>query len=164
MEESYRVYYNSPIGQLKIEASDLGITKLKLTQEKSPVSESEHEHLRTAITQLNKYFDGDLKTFDVSLDFGNASRFYKEVWNALLTIPYGQKASYKDLAIRVGKPGGSQAVGQANGKNPIAIIVPCHRIIGSDGSLTGYASGLDIKRWLLTHELENSPNPAHLLF
>ena len=164
MEECYQAVFESPIGRIIIAASDVGITQLTLAKNDLPTSCSEHPHLTKTIVQLEKYFAGELKEFDLPLDFGEASQFYMDVWNALLDIPYGKKASYKDLATLIGKPEGSQAVGQANGKNPIAIIVPCHRIIGSDGSLTGYASGIERKKWLLTHEMNHSPKPAHLLF
>lgn len=104
--------------------------------------------------QLNEYFAGKRKTFDLPLD-PQGTDFQKKVWEVLKTIPFGQTVSYKDIAIIIDRPKGSQAVGQANGKNPISVVIPCHRVIGKNGSLTGYAGGLDRKSKLLA--LETSP-------
>ncbi len=100
------------------------------------------------IAQIKAYINGQLKTFDIKLNLKGTS-FQKHVWKELVNIPYGETVSYKDIAIRVGKTNGSRAVGMANGKNPIPLIIPCHRVIGSNGNLTGYAFGLDIKIKLL---------------
>src|SRR5262249_7022034 len=97
------------------------------------------------------FFAGELRTFDLPLGM-HGTPFQKQVWQGLLTIPYGTTMSYAQLAARIGRPGASRAVGAANGKNPIGIIVPCHRVIGANGTLTGYGGGLDRKQWLLTHE------------
>lgn len=102
--------------------------------------------------QLEEYFSGSRKSFELEMDFEQGTGFQKKVWKALLDIPYGQTISYKELADRVGSVKGYRAVGLANGKNPIPIIVPCHRVIGSNGKLTGYASGIDVKRFLLETE------------
>ena len=104
--------------------------------------------------QLEAYFDGERREFDVPLDMDRATPFHRTVWQALLEIPYGTRTSYGELARRLGKPAAARAVGAANGRNPIAIIVPCHRVIGSAGGLTGYAGGLERKRYLLRHEAE----------
>jgi len=104
-----------------------------------------------ALRQLRAYFAGDLHTFSLALAPAGTP-FQRRVWDALLEIPYGATASYRDIAIAIGKPSAVRAVGLANGRNPIPIIIPCHRVIGSDGSLTGYGGGLDVKRFLL--ELE----------
>jgi methylated-DNA-[protein]-cysteine S-methyltransferase len=103
------------------------------------------------LAQLRAYFAGELRDFDVALELAGTA-FQREVWQALREIPYGETISYGELAARVGRPGASRAVGLANGRNPIAIIVPCHRVIGADGSLTGFGGGLARKRWLLEHE------------
>ena len=107
--------------------------------------------LRVACEQLDAYFEGDLRTFELPLHMVG-TLFQKQVWEGLLTIPYGTTISYAELAHRIGRPGASRAVGAANGRNPIGIIVPCHRVIGANGTLTGYGGGLDRKEWLLSHE------------
>ncbi|TGD75301.1 methylated-DNA--[protein]-cysteine S-methyltransferase [Mangrovimicrobium sediminis] len=104
-----------------------------------------------ARAQLQAYFGGELKEFDLPLDLAGTG-FQCEVWAALQAIPFGVTASYAELAERVGRPRAVRAVGQANGRNPLAIVVPCHRVIGADGSLTGYAGGVARKQWLLRHE------------
>lgn len=104
--------------------------------------------------QLEAYFSGKLKSFDVKLA-PEGTEFQKSVWKALCEVPYGETRSYKDIAVSIGKPKAYRAVGLANNRNPIAIIVPCHRVIGADGKLTGYASGLDVKEFLLKLEENN---------
>ena len=103
------------------------------------------------MTELGEYFDGNRKAFDVPLD-PQGTEFQQQVWQALLEIPYGQMASYAEVASAINKPKAVRAVGAANGRNPISILVPCHRVIGSNGSLTGYAGGLPRKQWLLQLE------------
>lgn len=109
-----------------------------------------------AVEQLDEYFRGTHYEFDVDLDLVGTA-FQKKVWEALLTIPYGETRSYAEIASQIGAPGAFRAVGLANGHNPIGIIVPCHRVIGANGSLTGYGGGLDRKRMLLGMEKSNSP-------
>jgi methylated-DNA-[protein]-cysteine S-methyltransferase len=101
--------------------------------------------------QLDAYFAGERQTFDLPLQM-TGTPFQKQVWQGLMAIPYGTTISYAELARRIGRPGASRAVGAANGRNPIGIIVPCHRVIGANGTLTGYGGGLDRKEWLLAHE------------
>lgn len=108
--------------------------------------------------QLRAYFAGELRDFDVPLD-GRGTAFQRTVWQALCTIPYGTTETYGSLARLIGRPGASRAVGLANGRNAIGIIVPCHRVVGSDGSLTGYGGGVDRKRWLLEHERRHASAP-----
>ena len=120
--------------------------------------EEEASLIREAFSQIESYLSGNLKKFDLPLEM-HGTDFQKQVWNALLSIPYGSTASYKDVALAIGNPGSVRAVGMANNKNPIAIIVPCHRVIGSDGSLVGYGGGIELKRRLL--ELES---PQGILF
>ncbi len=108
----------------------------------------------TVREQLEEYFDGERITFDAILDLDGATPFRRNVWSAVLEIPYGETVSYRELANYLGAPSAARAVGAANGSNPISIIVPCHRVIGSGGDLTGYAGGLDRKRYLLRHEAE----------
>ena len=110
--------------------------------------------------QLREYFEGRRKVFDLKLDF-SGTEFQQKVWSALLTIPYGETRSYAQIAKQIGRPDAVRAVGAANGRNPISLIVPCHRVIGSDGSLTGYAGGLPAKRALL--ELESGARQETLI-
>lgn len=151
------IYYSSPIGILECACSETGISCLLKSKDQSlkPSTSFKSAILKKAIKQLDKYFEGSLRSFDLPLDFGTATSFYQSVWNLLLTIPYGETRSYGELATALGDINKSRAVGLANGRNPIAIIVPCHRVIGQDGSLTGYGLGLDAKEFLL--QLEN-PN------
>ncbi len=107
--------------------------------------------LADATAQLTEYVSGARQSFDLPLDLAGTP-FQQRVWAALLAIPYGETVTYRDLARDLGQPGGAQAVGGAVARNPISIIVPCHRVLGSDGSLTGYAWGVHVKRWLLDHE------------
>ncbi len=153
----YTIFYESPLGILQITTTETDLQSLKFFEEE----QSSHLALRTShdnipiinttILQLQAYFNKELKTFDLPLA-PIGTPFQKQVWQALLEIPFGRTVTYKHIAQKVGKPKGSQAVGNANGKNPIAIIIPCHRVIGADGSLTGYAGGLDRKQWLLDLE------------
>lgn len=113
--------------------------------------EPDDSRFSTITAQMNQYFSGERHEFDVPLDL-TGSPFQMRVWRMLLQIPYGETVNYGTLAKRLGGPQYSRAVGLANSKNPVSIIVPCHRVIGSNGHLTGYAGGLDVKRWLLTHE------------
>jgi methylated-DNA-[protein]-cysteine S-methyltransferase len=102
--------------------------------------------------QLGEYFAGERLQFDIPLEMGGGSAFFQSVWRSLLEIPYGATATYGELARKLGRPSAARAVGLANGRNPISIIVPCHRVIGAGGDLTGYAGGLERKRFLLDHE------------
>ena len=151
-------YLDSPIGRLAILADRKGITEIRFPNNSQPLSLVEapasakgEEWLGLAIEQLNAYFDGSLKVFDLPLNI-NGSDFQKKTWAQLQKIAHGSTASYGEIASAMGKPKAARAVGMANNKNPIPIIIPCHRIIGSNGSLTGFAGGLDTKRWLLKHE------------
>lgn len=153
---------NSPIGVLTIVASDRGLSAVLWEKEKEGRvrieigSESQNDSfLLMAKAQLDEFFAGTRTKFDLKLDMMGTD-FQKKVWQALTGIPYGQTASYLDIARKIGKPSASRAVGMANSKNPISIIVPCHRVIGASGKLTGYAGGLDSKKQLL--DLEASVN------
>jgi methylated-DNA-[protein]-cysteine S-methyltransferase len=117
------------------------------------VEEPEHKVLVKTEKQLTEYFAGERREFDLPLDM-RGTPFQKEVWDALLGIPFGETKSYGDLAKQLGNPGAGRAVGAANGRNPISIVVPCHRVIGSSGKLTGFAGGLDVKARLLEMERE----------
>ena len=154
MEYSFAII-PSPHGKLKITGSPKGIRSVKKLPEEATdeLSSSIPDCLQDCVEQLQEYFAGKRTTFDIALDFDGASAFNIKVWEALLEVPYGRTTSYGALAEKIGSPKGYQAVGLANKYNPIPIIVPCHRCIGKNGDLTGYASGLDMKRALL--QLEN---------
>jgi methylated-DNA-[protein]-cysteine S-methyltransferase len=146
----------SPVGTLTLTAVDGRLTGLHMDgQRHAPTSSEDRERdddgLAAVVDQLEAYFAGSRETFDVPLDL-QGTDFQRRVWAGLLEIPYGETMSYGELARRVARPGASRAVGLANGRNPVAIIVPCHRVIGADGTLTGYGGGLDRKVWLLDHE------------
>lgn len=142
-------FINSPLGTIKVSATDEGITSVLFTDEDG-ISDN-HPHLREAITQLEEYFSNKRTIFDLPLA-PQGTDFQKRVWNELLTIRFGKTTTYLDMAKRLGDEKVIRAAASANGKNPIAIIIPCHRVIGSDGKLTGYAGGLSRKEWLLKHE------------
>jgi len=158
------VIVDSPIGPLTVVAEDGAITALYMdAQRHAPGAEAfglpgdaGDEPFATATAQLAAYFAGQLTEFDLPLAPAG-TEFQRRVWDGLRAIPYGQTVSYGELARRVGSPAASRAVGLANGRNPIAIVVPCHRVIGSDGSLTGYGGGLDRKRFLLALERDSAP-------
>ena len=145
----------SPIGELKLVASDTGLVAI-LWENDSPrrvrldemVEDGQHPVLVETERQLKEYFAGKRKTFSVALDM-RGTRFQKDVWEALLAIPFGETRSYGQLAKQLGNPRATRAVGAANGRNPVSIIVPCHRVIGASGKLTGFAGGLDAKAHLL---------------
>jgi methylated-DNA-[protein]-cysteine S-methyltransferase len=117
--------------------------------------------LDAAENQLAGYFDGRLTEFDVPLEL-DGTPFQRRVWDELQRIPFGERTSYGELARRLGRPGSARAVGLANGRNPVSIIVPCHRVVGSDGTLTGYGGGLHRKAWLLDHEAQQGPGQLAL--
>lgn len=141
--------YASPIGNLNFFASEIGLTRVEFNNEKAP--ELRSPLLEKALSQVHEYFDGKRTEFDLELD-ATGTEFQKTVWKELRAISYGQTLCYGELAKRIRKPKASRAVGQANNRNPLAIIVPCHRVIGKNGSLVGYAGGLMLKKWLLEHE------------
>ena len=148
---------DSPIGAITLTATERGLQSvwIQKTDNNKPVLaglKRDPSFLREASAQLRAYFAGELTAFDLLLDNSGGTAFQQEVWRALTTIPFGQTASYGDIARQINAPKAVRAVGAANGKNPIAIVVPCHRVIGASGSLTGYAGGLENKRWLLAHE------------
>jgi methylated-DNA-[protein]-cysteine S-methyltransferase len=152
---------DSPLGPLTLTASDGALTRLAMENQRhapaaSPEWVRDDTWFAPVTEQLDAYFAGDLKEFDVPLRM-TGTGFQQRVWEGLRTIPYGETLSYGELATRVGSPGGSRAVGLANGRNPIAVIVPCHRVIGADGSLTGYGGGLERKVALL--DLERGVRP-----
>lgn len=150
-------FYETPVGILEIEENGSGITKVHFSSEEERNSLIEKPELKEtalikkAAKQLKEYFAGKRKLFELPLE-PEGTEFQKKVWDALLKIPYGETRSYGQIAEQIGNKKASRAVGMANNKNPIAIIVPCHRVVGANGSLTGYAGGLNIKGILLNLE------------
>ena len=148
----------SPVGMLRLVASDAGLVAILWPNERpgrvplGPTREdAAHPVLTKAAAQVAGYFAGTLRAFEVPLDF-RGTDFQRSVWQALLTIPYGETRSYVQIARQIGRPTASRAVGAANGRNPVSIIAPCHRVIGTNGTLTGFAGGLEAKRMLLDLE------------
>ena len=152
-------FYLSSLGPLEIIGSDEGITSLNFV-ENIPDGHSIPQSLIIAIDQVSEYFSGKRKEFSLPLA-PQGTEFQKQVWQELQHIPFGEKRSYLDIALKLGDKNLTRAVGSANGKNPIAIVIPCHRVIGGNGSLTGYAGGLWRKEWLLDFE---SPKKQGNLF
>lgn len=161
-------FYTCPIGKIGIAEKNGAICHVFFNTEASPdgFTLQKSPLMEKAERQLTEYFSGSRKTFDLPLNLGG-TEFQTTVWQALQTIPAGETRSYKDIAVMIGKPGASRAVGMANNRNPVSIIVPCHRVIGQDGSLVGYAGGLAIKQYLLEHEKKwhaENTHAQHTLF
>ncbi|MCK4766901.1 MAG: methylated-DNA--[protein]-cysteine S-methyltransferase [Desulfobacula sp.] len=154
----YYCYFESPLGTLLLTGNKLleslhfPLGKTRVEPEKDWIYSK--EKFMEALFQLEAYFKGELTRFDLELNVSGTD-FQKKVWQELVKIPYGETISYAELAKRIGNPNASRAVGMANGKNPISIIVPCHRVIGKNGSLTGFGGGLEVKKNLLEFEKRN---------
>ena len=160
-------FLETPIGRLLLAADDQGLRHLDFAcadhdARIQPAWTRSRRRLGAVIEQLDAYFAGALHDFDVKLA-AQGTPFRANVWHELVRIPYGETISYGELARRIGCPSASRAVGAANGANPLPIIVPCHRVIGSSGALTGFGGGLPTKRWLLEHERRHAPQPAFAL-
>ncbi len=160
----YRVQ-DSPVGKLTLVASDEGLAAILWENDRPGrvrldigAEDAMHPVLAETGRQLDEYFDGRRQQFALPLDMSGTT-FQRKVWNALLTIPFGETRSYKDVARQVGNPAAVRAVGAANGRNPVSIVTPCHRVVGSTGKLTGFAGGLDVKARLL--ELERRVDRSH---
>jgi methylated-DNA-[protein]-cysteine S-methyltransferase len=157
-------YTDSPVGRLELRAEGGQLTGIYFEQHAGRAAAATDEHvepedaavLAEARGQLQAYFAGTRQGFELSLG-PRGTPFQRAVWQALAALPFGTTVSYAELARRIGRPGAARAVGLANARNPIAIVVPCHRVIGENGTLTGYAGGLATKRWLLDHERAGSP-------
>jgi len=158
--ESVKTYYKTPIGTAEITGNENGIQSISMLDDNIASSTDIPYFLQDCVTQLDEYFKGTRSEFDLKLN-PKGTDFQRKVWNELLNIPYGKTRSYLEQTKQIGDPKAIRAVASANGKNPIGIIIPCHRVIGSDGSLTGYASGIWRKKWLLEHE---SPVKQQSLF
>ena len=152
----YRAFYKSPIGDIEVNATEKEVCSLEFVKGKGfGKATALSPALRKALKQLDEYFRGKRRIFELMLRL-EGSEFQLDVWQALLDIPYGATASYRDIAKNVGRPKAARAVGAANGANPISLIIPCHRVIGADGRLVGYGGGLDRKEWLIEHEWKNA--------
>ena len=154
-----RSTYEAPFGVLTVVGSDLGIRYVMFNNDAHPkplerlhISDTEiHDSVNDAVTQLEEYCDGSRRDFDLPLDL-QGTEFQVAAWRALADISYGHTASYGQQAASIGRPKAVRAIGGANGRNPVAIVLPCHRIVGADGSLTGFGGGIAVKKWLLDHE------------
>lgn len=149
-------YCESPLGRLLLTRDERGLRGVSFPEDRYHIEPDQNWRRDDAafgdvVQQLGAYFAGELREFHLDLD-PDGTMFQRQVWQALRSIPYGVTTSYGELAEMLGKPTASRAVGAANGANPIPIIIPCHRVIGADGSLTGFGGGLPAKRWLLSHE------------
>lgn len=145
------IFIKSPIGTLEIKGDKDGLSSLHFMDSEEKPTLNIPKYLKETVSQLQEYFDGSRTDFNLKLN-PEGTDFQKRVWEKLQEIPFSKTVSYQTIANRLGDPKVIRAAATANGKNPIAIIIPCHRVIGKDGSLTGYASGLHRKKWLLDHE------------
>lgn len=151
-EKLSRAVYKSPVGELLIVCTETALLSLGARKEQESAEDKENNPvIQQTIKELEEYFAGSRKVFTVPLDL-RGTEFQKKVWEALREIPYGETRSYKEIAEKIGNPKASRAVGMANHRNPIGIVVPCHRVVGANGKLTGYAGGIPMKQALL--ELE----------
>jgi len=153
-------FINTPLGIAKITGGAQGLSSITILNSTEPLTDIIPETLEDAVYQLNEYFDGERKVFQLELN-PEGTEFQKKVWSQLQQIPYGKTTSYLDLAKSIGDVKAIRAAASANSRNPLWIVVPCHRVIGIDGSLTGYAGGLHRKQWLIDHE---SPYKQQRLF
>ncbi len=147
------IYHNTPLGVVEITGSDRGIAALRFVDKMGTTTSVSSLLLSQCVKELDEYFSGKRKHFDIPMDWSGATDFYQQVWSAVVQIPLGETRTYGQIAQQLDRPKAARAVGRANGLNRLAIIVPCHRLIGSDGKLRGYAYGLDRKRALLDLEI-----------
>ncbi len=150
----YKLYFNSPIGIIEIETNDNSLLSVSIVEKKQKSSKIIPFIIRDSYKQLNEYFEGKRTEFDLRIDL-EGTDFQIKVWNELISIPFGGIDTYKGIAEKIGNIKASRAVGNANNKNKLLIVIPCHRVIGSDGKLNGYRGGVENKRWLLNHEKSN---------
>jgi methylated-DNA-[protein]-cysteine S-methyltransferase len=146
---TFSTQFSTTVGSLTLEGDDRVLTRVGFGEATTPQGDA--EAVSAAAIQLEQYFAGERTEFDLDVEL-DGTPFERRVWDAVRAIPYGQTATYAEIARRIGRPDACRAVGRANGRNPLALIVPCHRVIGSDGSLTGYAGGIAMKRALLDLE------------
>lgn len=153
----------APFGMLTVVASDRGVRYITFEEDAHPKSyvgmdvhdDASHSVVARTLTQLREYLDGERTSFDLPLDL-QGTEFQIDAWNALVSIPYGSTMSYAQQASLIGRPKATRAIGSANGRNPVVIVLPCHRVIGANGSLTGFGGGLHVKSWLLDSEKQKS--------
>lgn len=160
MESNAVTYYKTPIGIAKIIGNNDGIISVTVLDQETEIPKTTPTKLKDCVQQLDEYFKGERTNFSLKLN-PQGTVFQQKVWNELQNVPFGKTRSYLEQSKKLGDVKAIRAVASANGKNPIWIIIPCHRIIGSNGSLTGYAGGIWRKKWLLEHE---SPSPQQSLF
>ena len=156
-------YYSSPIGLIEVAGNEEGILSVYFADKKKKSTPAPHPYIKECIYQLDEYFKGIRKEFGLKLN-PKGTDFQEKVWTQLLTVPYGKTASYLDISKSIGNVKAIRAVGNANGSNPIAVIIPCHRVIGSDGKLVGYGGGIKRKEWLLNHERDTLHGKQTTLF
>ena len=157
--EHVRATVKAPFGTLTVVASSVGVRFCMFDNETHPknldelriTDDATHPYIAPAVLQLSEYFGGQRQSFDLSLDL-HGTEFQRDAWRALANVPYGQTWSYAQQAASIGRPTATRAIGAANGRNPVAVILPCHRIIGANGALTGFGGGIGVKQWLLEHE------------
>jgi methylated-DNA-[protein]-cysteine S-methyltransferase len=155
MAASGCAYYRSPIGLIEILGTEEGLTALNFVRGRRRKESRAEPFLKGAVAQVDEYFRGKRRQFSLTLCL-EGTDFQKKAWQQLIRIPYGKTATYGEVAAALGRPEAARAVGQANHRNPVSIIVPCHRVIGSAGRLVGYGGGLWRKEWLLAHERGNA--------
>jgi len=151
MNKHDSAFFKTPLGTAKIVGDKNGIIEISVLDETYPTTENPSKYLANCMKQLEQYFNGERTIFSIKLN-PTGTEFQKKVWDELCNIPFGKRISYMKQTINMGDKKAIRAVAAANGKNPIWILIPCHRVVGSDGSLTGYAGGLWRKEWLLEHE------------
>jgi len=157
----FKAYYNSPIGLIEISGAADSLATLYFLDEGFDAVYESNKYLEECVIQIDEYFKGTRKEFDINLQ-PEGTEFQKKVWDELLKVPFGTTKSYLEISKKLGDEKAIRAVANANGQNKISIIIPCHRIIGSDGSLTGYGGGLWRKKWLLEHEQNFSDGEKQL--
>jgi methylated-DNA-[protein]-cysteine S-methyltransferase len=155
MRENNVLYVETPLGPVELREKNGRLTGLNFREKTAGAKETKSPVLAACAAQLTEYFDGKRKIFDLPLDL-EGTAFQRDVWKVLGTIPFGRTTSYGEIARKIDRPSAVRAVGAANGANPVSIISPCHRVVGSDGSLTGYGGGFWRKKWLLEHERKGS--------
>lgn len=147
----HKALYESPIGPLEVAGTEEGILSIEFSDRRAIPAGLPAPCLKECLRQLEEYFQGTRRTFSLRLDL-RGTPFQKRVWSELLKVPFGRTVAYRDIAAALGNPRATRAVGGANHRNPVSIVVPCHRVVGADGGLTGYGGGLWRKEWLLAHE------------
>lgn len=161
MENIFKTTVETPVGYLELTSDQNFLLSVSFAEMPGKLSDFQPAILKESIAQITEYFDGKRKEFDLKLQPAGTD-FQLKVWEEVKKVTFGKTVSYLDIAIKTGSKNNTRAVGLANGKNPIPIIIPCHRIIGTNGKLTGYAGGLERKKWLLQHELQFSGREGFL--